>query len=110
MQQLPIDLAIAAGDAAMQACTDKAESIGFSTDAARSFVLNALAEYGPCWGEGLVDLAHTSGRADLIAHDERAWGTVFASLVRRNRIRCIEYGLRRKGHGTAGARRWALVQ
>jgi hypothetical protein len=32
-------------------------------------------------------------------------------LARRNRIRCVRSdGIRRHGHGTTGARQWALVQ
>lgn len=93
---------------AMEACTAKAAKQGFSTDAARAFVLQQLAECGPSWGEDIVDAAEKTGRADLRAHDGRAWGSVF-SILARSRIRCIEYGVRRKGNGTAGARRWALA-
>lgn len=109
MSQFTIDDAIAAGQVAAQYCADKAESLGFSTDAARWFVVLWLAENGPSWGEDIVDGAVASGRADLLAHDGRAWGPVFSSLA-RNRIRCVEFGLRRKGNGTAGARKWSLVQ
>jgi hypothetical protein len=108
--QMTIDQAIAAGEQAMQACTDKAETLGFSTDAAKTFVLGWLAEYGPSWGESMVDAAKATGRADLIPHEDRAFGAVFSSLSRQHRIRCVEYGLRVKGNGTAGARRWSLVQ
>jgi hypothetical protein len=110
MTQFTIDDAIAAGEAGVQRCADKAESLGFSTDAARVFVLAWLAEYGPSWGEDIVDAAKATIRTDLSAHSEKAWGAVFSVLSRTHRIRCIEYGLRRKGHGTAGARRWSLVQ
>jgi hypothetical protein len=110
MRQLDIEDAIAAGQVAAQHCADKAESLGFSTDAARAFVLHWLTEYGPSWGEDITDAAHASCRADLHAHDDRAWGSVFSSLARRHRIRCVELGMRRKGNGTAGARKWSLVQ
>jgi hypothetical protein len=110
MNQLRIEDAIAAGEQAMQACTDKAERLGFSTDAARAFILNWLAEYGPSWGEDIVDAANASGREDLRTHKERAWGGVFCGLSRTHRIHWVEIGLRRKGNGTAGARRWSLVQ
>jgi hypothetical protein len=108
--QFTIDDAIAQGEAAMVACTTKAEELGFSTDAARTFVLGWLQEYGPSWGEDITDAAAAVGRADLRAHDDRAWGSVFSTLARQHRIRCVELGMRRKGNGTAGARRWALVQ
>lgn len=110
MIQVTIDEAIAQGEAAMQACTEKAQSLGFSTDAARAFVLNWLAEYGPTWSEEIVDAAEKAGRSDLVGHDTRCWGSVFSSLARQGRIRCIEIGMRRKGKGTAGARRWSLTQ
>jgi hypothetical protein len=117
MMQLTIDDAIAEfdvarfiGDMAGQRCADKAETMGFSTDAARAFVLNWLTEYGASWGEDITDAARKTAREDLSAHDDRAWGPVFASLARQHRIRCIELGMRRKGNGTAGARRWSLVQ
>lgn len=105
-----LSLAIARGDSAAQACTDKAQTLGFSTEAARAFVLHWLAEYGASFGEDIVDGAALSGRADLRAHTGKAWGSVFATLSRQSRIRCIEIGLRRKGNATAGARRWSLVQ
>lgn len=105
-----LSTATAAGQAAMQACTDKAESLGFSTDAARAFVLNWLTEYGATPGEDIVDAAHKTGRPDLIAHDARAWGGVFASLSRQ-RIRCVRSDLpRKRGHGTSGGKLWAISQ
>jgi hypothetical protein len=110
MNQATIFDAIAAGEQGMQRCTEKAESLGFSTDAARAFVLNWLAEYGPSWSEAIVDGAKATARADLTPHEDRAYGSVFSSLSRQHRIRCVEYGLRVKGNGTAGARRWSLVQ
>jgi hypothetical protein len=109
-QQLDIYDAIAAGESAMTACTDKAVTLGFSTEAARAFVLKWLGEYGSSWGESIVSAAQASGRADLVAHDTRCWGSVFSTLSRTHRIRCIELGMRAKGHGTAGARKWAAVQ
>lgn len=112
MSQFAIDFEAARseGDTAAQACTDKAETLGFSTDAARAFVLQWLTEYGASWGEEIVTAARSTGRTDLTAHKDQAWGSVFSSLRGRHRIRCVEIGMRAKGHGTAGARRWALVQ
>lgn len=110
MTQLTIDDAIAQGETAMQACTRKAEGLGFNTESARSFVLNFLNEFGPSWGEDMVTAAEGVGRSDLTVHDARAWGAVFSSLSRRGRIRCVEIGMRTKGNGTAGARKWAIVQ
>lgn len=110
MSQLTIEDAIAAGQESMQECVEHAEELGFSTDAAKAFVLNWLAEYGPSWGEDIVDAAEKTHRLDLRVHDARAWGSVFSGLARQHKIRTVEIGLRRKGKGTAGARRWSLVQ
>jgi len=110
MEQLTLEHALARGEEAMQACADKAEAQGFSTDAARAFILNWLAEYGPTVGEDIVDAAKATGHADLSPHKGQAWGSVFTTLRKSGRIHCVEICLRRKGHGTAGSRRWALVQ
>lgn len=111
MNQLTIHDAITQGTAAMQACTVKAESFGFCTDAARAFVLGYLQAYGPSWGEDIVEAAANTRRPDLAVHDGRSWGSVFSTLAKRNRIHCLRAdGIRRHGRGTAGARQWALVQ
>jgi hypothetical protein len=103
--------AIAKGEQGMQACADKAESLGFSTEAARAFVINWLAEYGPTAGEDLVEAAEKTGRTDLRGHDQRCWGAVFGKLSKTNRIRCLRSDLpRKRGHGTSGGKLWALVQ
>jgi hypothetical protein len=111
MSQLTIEDAIAAGQEAAQACNDKAESLGFSTDAARAFVLAWLAEYGPTPGEAIVEAAENTHRADLRGHDQRCWGAVFGKLSRDHRIRCLRSDLpRKRGHGTSGGKLWGLVQ
>lgn len=111
MSQATIFDAIAAGETAAQACADKAETLGFSTDAARSFVIRWLAEYGPTPGEELVEAARNTRRPDLIPHDGRAFGAVFLTLQRQHRIRCLRSDLPRKhGHGSSGGKLWALVQ
>jgi hypothetical protein len=108
--QMTIDQAIAAGEQAMQSCTDKAEELGFDTKAAREFVLHYLQMHGSTAGEDLVDAAERTGRPDLIAHDARAWGGVFASLSGR-RIHCLRSDLpRKRGHGTSGGKLWAILQ
>ena len=38
--------------------------------------------------------------------DQRSFGAVFAGLSRTGVIRCVGFAMRRKGHGTAGARLW----
>ena len=101
----------AAGEAAARACLEKAVRItDFDAEHARVFVLGYLAANGPSWGEDIVDAARATGRSDLILHDLRAFGQVFATLVRRSRIKCLRSdGIRRHGNACSGARRWALV-
>lgn len=43
-------------------------------------------------------------------HDQRAFGSVFGTLSRRNLIRCAVYCERSKGHGTAGGRVWEATR
>jgi hypothetical protein len=110
MQQVDLIDAIAAGEQAMQACTDKAESLGFSTDAAKTFILNWLSEHGQTPGEDLVEAARRTGRPELIPRDMRAWGRVFA-LLSGKRIHCLRSDLpRKRGHGTSGGKLWAILQ
>jgi hypothetical protein len=112
MTQLSIDFTPRQrGADAAEACTAKAEGLGFSTVAARAFVLAYLADQGPAWGEDVVDAAIATGCADLTAHDGRAWGSVFSTLSRLHQIHCLRAdGIRRHGRGTSGARQWGRVQ
>jgi hypothetical protein len=57
--------------------------------------------------EDLVDAARAQG---LTPKDDRAFGPVFQSMARRGVIRFVGHCLRKKGHGTAGGRVWALCQ
>lgn len=78
----------------------------FAENASAAFLRHLAASPDrSAWGEDLVDAARADG---VVAPDDRAFGAVFQSLARRGQIRCVELGLRRKGRGTAGARRWAL--
>ena len=74
---------------------------------AKKFVLAYLDERGSAPGEIIVDLCKLAG---IVATDDRAYGVVFGSLSRANAIRCVGYCDRKKGHGTAGGRIWALVR
>jgi hypothetical protein len=110
-EQMTIEQAMAQGRVQAQACADRAERVTtFDIEHAKVFVLGYLASHGPSWGEDIVDAAKATGRHDLTPHDGRAWGVVFKVLVAKNQIRCTRSdGVRRHGHGTAGARQWALV-
>jgi hypothetical protein len=73
---------------------------------ASKFVTDYLAMRGQAPGEIVVDLAKQAG---IVATDDRAFGVVFSGLSRNGVIRCVGYCERRKGHGTAGGRIWAIV-
>ena len=94
------------GQQAAQHCADKAEVLGFDVSAAQAFVRSRLETHGPQSGEDLVDAALAHGHQP---HDGRAFGPVFAGLVRQRVIECAGYCERRKGHGTAGGRLWRLA-
>jgi hypothetical protein len=108
MQQLTLDHAIAAGEAAMSVSFAHAEGKDplFSAKAEKA-ILDHLRIVGQCSGEVLTDVARARG---AIAHDDRAFGAVFQKLSRKGFIRCVGFCLRTKGHGTAGGRVWGIAQ
>lgn len=94
------------GRVAADLCAQNAErDTAFDTRAAAAQILTLL-EDGDASGEALVDACIAAGH---VPHDARAFGSVFARLVREGRIRCVGYGLRSKGHATAGGRIWRLA-
>lgn len=95
-----------AGDAAGEACQAKAEAAGWDRQAAKAVVMAALGRAGgPLSGEQLVNECIAAG---IVPHDTRAFGPVIAALARAGRIEAVGFAVRQKGHGTAGARLWAL--
>lgn len=109
MEQLSIEHAIAQGERGMrisiEAATRRDPDFAAKVEA---LFLRHLAAVGSAWGGDLTDIARAHGLAS--DRDARCFGAIFQGMARRNVIRCVEYGIRRKGNGTAGARRWALVQ
>lgn len=109
-RQLTLDDAIAAGQRGMTQATEAAERRDpLFREKAEAVMLRHLSTRHDrsAWGEDLTDIARAHG---CTPPDDRAFGAVFQSLARRGLIRCVEFGVRRKGRGTAGARRWALCQ
>jgi hypothetical protein len=94
------------GDAMGALCEDKATAAGFDSAGAEHFIVCYLAVHGRCSGEKLVNEAIAAG---FVPHDARAFGPIFARLVRAPMIRCVGTEMRTKGHGTAGARIWTLL-
>ena len=108
--QLTIEHAIAAGEAGMGRALDAAErdDAAFSVKAQTAILAHlANAPGRQAAGEDLVDAAINAGAR---CRDARAFGGVFQSLSRRGLIRTVAYTVRKKGHGTAGGRIWALCQ
>jgi hypothetical protein len=73
---------------------------------ARTFILDHLRVVRKASGEDLVDIAKAKGATPP---DDRAFGSIFASMARKNLIRHAGFALRKKGHGTAGGRIWEFV-
>lgn len=96
----------AAGTKSGEACQAKAEAAGWDREAAKAVVMAALAAAGgPLSGEQLVNECIAAG---IVPHDTRAFGPVIAALARAGRIESVGFAVRQKGHGTAGARLWAI--
>lgn len=113
--RLPIDSQDAAtarevGRLAGDACAEKAErSTFFDREVAMAFVVQHLQRHGACWGEDIVQAAIDTGREQLAGHDLRCWGPVFGGLSKSGQIVCLRSdGVRRRGHGTTGAKQWGL--
>ena len=105
--ELLLDPPRAAGEAAGVACMEKAQEVsGFDPDAAATFIVGLLRDGGPQPGEELTNAAVEHGYRP---HDQRAFGPVYAGLVRRGVIRCVGFCERKKGHGTAGGRIWGVA-
>jgi len=94
------------GAAAGELCLDKAERAAFDSAGASRFILGQITRHGATSGEDLVDAAKLHGFRPT---DDRAFGPIFAALVRKNLIRSLGYCERVKGNGTAGCRLWGRV-
>ena len=105
MNQMTIDQAIAAGNCGMEQAASKAQALGFDTEGARAAILAHLHVVGRCSGEVLVDVAKAHGHRPS---DDRAFGSVFFSLVKRRHIFVVGYAPRTKGHGCMGAKIYAI--
>lgn len=85
---------------------EKARSTGFSSKRTQDFIVAFLSYVGcPVSGEDITDAAKKAGN---IPHDDRAFGPVYASLLRHGRIVISGTTTRRKGHGTAGGRVYSI--
>ena len=99
---LPLFVA-AQRDAAIRRVSDHAGPT-FKAQAMR-YVVGHLKIHGEASGEDITDACKAAG---IVPHDDRAFGSVFQSLVRDGLIECAGFCLRKKGHGTAGGRIWRV--
>jgi len=107
--QLNIDFTASreAGSTAADACLNRAERVAsFDTEGCKLFLVGWLRRHGPMSGEALTDAAKEHGYRPI---EDRAFGSLYATLARRNLIRCVGFCTRQKGHGTAGGRTWEAV-
>lgn len=104
--QINFEAAREAGEQAATACLAKAERSDpeFSAKATAA-ILAHLRAVGQASGEVLVDVAIAYGAR---CPDARAFGTVFAGLLRKNLVCVTGYAPRRKGHGCMGAKIYAI--
>lgn len=97
-----------AGEIAASACAEKAERHGWDKAGARACILTALEEVGDDMsGEALVEWARELGYEP---HDDRAFGPIFASLLRAGLIVRVGECPRRKGNGTRGGSIYRLTR
>ena len=88
-------------------CLKKAVRVSdFDSLGAAKFIEGHLRRFGPTSGEDCTDAAVAHG---YHCPDRRAFGPVYARLVREKRIRCVGFCERKYGHGTAGGRIWEAV-
>ena len=104
----PVAQARAVGQAAAELAENRAERADptFSERAAKH-ILFSLGHLQEASGEALTDLCKRDG---ITPPDDRAFGGVYARLVKKGQIRCVGFVARAKGHGTAGGRVWRLVR
>ena len=94
------------GTEAGQACTDKQESVtrGFG-EQAFAFIVEYIKVHGPISGELVTNAAKVYG---IRPADDRSFGSIYARALRENKIQVVGTTNRIKGHGTAGARVYAV--
>jgi len=105
---ISLDQARAAGQASVeQAGRHASMSVPDFSLRARMHVLAVLAGQGAASGEQLTKSCKDAG---IVPHDDRAFGAVYAWLVRTGQLQCVGMVPRTKGHGTSGGRVWRLIR
>lgn len=93
------------GAEAGEACADKAETTTPEfRERALDFIVNFVRQEGQATGENATRAAVLAG---IKPHDERAFGPVYLTAIRRGLIRVVGYAPRVRGHGSAGGKVYA---
>lgn len=111
--QLGLEIARAEGEAAMVACSDAAErqAPGVSTAMYAFLVRWAMQrERGERFTAEAVSDAYAADLSYVQPRDQRAWGSVVTKALNERVIRWIDNnGVRRKGHGSKGCKRYVSL-
>jgi hypothetical protein len=106
--QLTLDDAMEARDKAIARVSRNAEEHAPRFHGRAShFILEYLAMHGPTSGE---ELTIACRNAQIIPHDDRAFGAVYKVLSNAGKIEKAGQCLRKRGHGTAGGNIWRLAK
>jgi hypothetical protein len=108
--QLGLELARAEGEEGMRAVAAKAESLSPGvTDVMYAFLVKwcmARSRGDRFTAEAISD-AYAADASYVQPHDQRAWGPVVTKALNKNVLRWIDNnGVRRKGHGSKGCKRY----
>lgn len=107
---MTLALARAAGEAGMQAAVDHAERVdpGWSDLAYAYLVKFAInAPRGERFTAEAITDAYAADAGFVQPPDQRAWGGVFLRAMNKGVLSIADFnGVRRKGHGTKGAKRY----
>lgn len=106
--QMTLDDALKAGNTGMAISMERATAADPQfAEKAKAAILAHLRVVGQCSGEVLTDVAKAHGAVP--PNGDRAFGAVYKSLLAARRVQIVGYAPRTKGHGSVGAKVYALV-
>jgi hypothetical protein len=112
-QQMSLALARAQGEEGLRQVTEHAERIAPGvTDVMYAFLVKwaMQRERGERFTAEPISDAYAADPCFVQPHDQRCWGGVFQRAVNRGVLRYIDNdGVRRKGHGVKGAKRYVSL-
>jgi hypothetical protein len=108
--QLGLEIARAEGEVAMNACMDAAEHVAPGVAVAMYAFLVRWAmqrERGERFTAEAISDAYAADVSYVQPRDQRAWGSVITKALNARVLRWIDNnGVRRKGHGSKGCKRY----